>query len=570
MAYDYIIVGGGSAGSVLANRLSAKSANKVLVCEAGEDTPPGKEPPEVLDSYSGTAYLNNRFLWSELKVSTEVVSHNNDPTAPKPKLRKYEQARVLGGGSSINGQMANRGAPTDYDEWHQRGASGWKWENVLPYFKKLERDLDFDNEWHGQDGPIPVRRVPEKQWPGHAKALKAAFARAGYKHLDDQNGHFEDGYFPITISNANERRVSASIGYLNAEVRKRPNLTISTRTQVTELLFEGLNCVGIKATVNGRPQEFRAKEVILSSGAIHSPAHLMRAGIGPAGHLTDLGIPVRHALFGVGQRLMDHPSIALAAFLKPHARVTNKETRRHLFIGMRYTSNIGGAPPGDMFVVGATKTSWHAVGEQIGTFILFVNKTFSETGQVRLKSRDPSEEPEVEFNLLSDRRDLERLADGIKRLAPIYADPVMQGAISDPFPASYSDKVRQVGEINTKNRILTNIAATLLDGPSFLRKLLIQKVIMEGYTLEDVCTNPDAAEDFIRKAAVGVWHASCTCRMGAREDSMAVTNPAGRVYGVGGLRVVDASIFPVVPCANTNFPTIMTAEKIADAILEGH
>jgi 5-(hydroxymethyl)furfural/furfural oxidase len=570
MDYDYIIVGGGSAGSVLANRLSARSTNKVLVCEAGEDTPPGKEPPEVLDSYSGTAYLNNRFLWSELKVSTEVVSHNNDPTAPKPKLRKYEQARVLGGGSSINGQMANRGAPTDYDEWHARGATGWKWENVLPYFKKLERDLDFDDDWHGKDGPIPVRRIPESQWPGHAKALKQAFSRAGYKYLPDQNGQFEDGYFPVTISNANEQRVSASIGYLNADVRKRPNLTISTHTQVTELLFENLKCVGVKATVNGRPQEFRAKEVILSSGAIHSPAHLMRAGIGPAGHLTDLGIPVRHALFGVGQRLMDHPSIALAAFLKPHARVTNKETRRHLFIGMRYSSEIGGAPPGDMFVVGATKTSWHAVGEQIGTFILFVNKTYSETGQVRLRSLDPRDEPEVEFNLLSDRRDLERLADGIKRLAPIYADPTMQQAISDPFPASYSDKVRQVGEINTKNRILTSIAATLLDGPTFLRKLLIQKVIMEGYTLDDVCNSEEAAEDFIRKAAVGVWHASCTCRMGSRDDPMAVTDPAGRVKGVGGLRVVDASIFPVVPCANTNFPTIMTAEKIADAILDGH
>jgi 5-(hydroxymethyl)furfural/furfural oxidase len=146
----------------------------------------------------------------------------------------------------------------------------------------------------------------------------------------------------------------------------------------------------------------------------------------------------------------------------------------------------------------------------------------------------------------------------------------MQQAISDPFPASYSDKVRQVGEINTKNRVLTNVAAALLDGPAFLRKLLLQKVIMEGYTLEDVCNDAEAAENFIRKAAVGVWHASCTCRMGPREDAMAVTNPAGRVHGVGGLRVVDASIFPVVPCANTNFPTIMTAEKIADAILAGH
>ena len=568
MQYDYIIVGGGSAGSVLGNRLSARSANKVLICEAGQDTPPGAVPKEILDSYSGTANLDKRFHWNDLKVTTEVVSHNN-PDAPKPRLRKYEQARVLGGGSSINGQMANRGAPTDYDEWDARGATGWKWDDVLPYFKKLERDLDFDNEYHGKEGMIPIRRVPEAQWPGHAKALAKAFGDSGYKYLPDQNGHFEDGYFPVTISNAEEKRVSAAIGYLNADVRKRENLTISTDTQVTELLFEDLRCVGVKALVNGRPTEFRGNEIILSSGAIHSPAHLLRAGIGPVGHLRDMGIPVRQALAGVGQRLMDHPSIALASFLKPGARVTNKETRRHLFLAMRYSSQMGGAPPGDMFVVGATKTSWHAVGEQIGSFILFVNKTFSETGQVRLTSRTWSDEPEVEFNLLSDKRDLDRIADGIRRLTPLYDHPAMRGAMSDPFPASYSDKVRQVGEINGKNRFLTSVLAKLLDGPGFLRRMLIQNLIMEGFTQEGVCNDEEQAEAFIRKAAVGVWHASCTCRMGAEDDPMAVTNNAGRVKGIAGLRVVDASIFPVVPCANTNIPTIMTAEKIADAILAG-
>jgi 5-(hydroxymethyl)furfural/furfural oxidase len=564
-AYDYIIVGGGSAGSVMAQRLSARSANKVLLCEAGQDTPPGKEPPEIADSYSGTAYFDPRFHWTELKVHTQVVSHNN-PQENRPPLRKYEQARVLGGGSSINGQMANRGAPTDYNEWASRGADGWGWNDVLPYFKKVERDLDFDGPFHGKDGRIPVRRIPPEHWTGHAKAVAQGFEAKGFKFLPDQNGEFVEGYFPVTHSNADERRVSAAMGYLDAETRKRSNLTISTDTQVKGLLFEGTRCVGVTAMVAGQEQEFRAnREVILSSGAIHTPAHLMRAGIGPVGHLSDLGIPVIAALPGVGQRLMDHPSIALSSFIRRGARM-NKHTRRHIHLGLRYSSNLPGVPMGDMFVAVISKSAWHAVGEQIASLLTFINKTYSETGQVKLASRDYRSEPVVEFNLLSDKRDLDRLMSGFKMMAAVQMTDALKKVTDAPFPAAYSDRVRAIGVVNAKNRILTKIVAQCLDGPAALRRFMIDKFVVEGFTFDQVMSDDEALEAFVRKSAIGVWHASCTCRMGRPDDPMAVVDTQGRVKGVQGLRVVDASVFPVVPCANTNFPTLMTAEKISEAM----
>jgi 5-(hydroxymethyl)furfural/furfural oxidase len=563
--YDYIIVGGGSAGSILASRLSARSANHVLLCEAGEDTPDGRIPEAILDSRSGFAAGNPRFVWSQLRVTTEAMPHN-EPDAPRPRLVRYEQARVLGGGSSINGQLANRGAPHDYDEWEQRGASGWRWQTVLPYFKKIERDIDFDGPLHGSDGRIPVRRVFPENWSDYAKAVAEAFKLAGYRYVPDQNGEFQDGYYPLAMSNLYDRRVSAAVGYLGPTVRQRNNLDVLTEAPVSELLFEDTRCVGIRAMVDAKPTEFRCNEVILCCGAIYSPAMLLRAGVGPVGHLRDLGIAVRAARAGVGQRLMDHPSISVSSFLKPNSR-KNPYSKRSLHLGMRFSSGIEGAPPGDMALTVSNKSAWHAIGDRIAVITLWVNKTFSEAGQVRLSSANWRDEPRVDFNLLSDHRDLMRLAKGFREIAALHDLPLLRAVASDAFPASFTDKIRKAGTYNTKNRILTRIGATLMDGPAILRQAIIRGFIMENAGLVGALHDDETLETYIKRAAVGVWHCSCSCRMGADDDPMAVTDHQGRVRGVHGLRVVDASIFPVVPCANTNFPTMMAAEKIADDIL---
>jgi 5-(hydroxymethyl)furfural/furfural oxidase len=365
----------------------------------------------------------------------------------------------------------------------------------------------------------------------------------------------------MPISQWPDKRGSSAFCYLTPEVRRRPNLTIMARATATGLIFDGRRATGVTVDVDGQTKAFAGKEIIVSLGGIHSCAMLMRSGIGPAAHLREHGIMVRADLPGVGANLSNHSLLFIGLHLPKEARQA-EDLRSHATTVLRFSSGVAGCPKTDMYINVQSKTSWSALGARIANLAPSLWKPMGR-GRVSLRSADPRQEPLVEMNFAGHEADLKRLMVGFKLAVEMMAYDKVRAITGVTFPVKFTDRLRILNRKTRANAVKSTAVAWLTDLVPPLAGPIFGTLADRKVDLTELVQDDEALADHVRENVAGMFHVAGTCRMGADADRDAVVDTAGRVRGFEGLRVVDASIMPTVPRANTNIPTVMLAEKIA-------
>jgi 5-(hydroxymethyl)furfural/furfural oxidase len=548
MNTDVLVIGGGSAGCVVASRLSEDPKRNVTLVEAGADVESG-----VIRTGRFLTYNAPSLIWTDLA----------DERGP------FSQPKVIGGGSAINAMHWQRGAPADYGEWESFGVSGWGWPDLLPYFMKIERDLDFSVD-HGRAGLIPVTRIPKEKWSGLSKALATAFISKGLKPIADINGESGDGFGAVPLNMRDGERFSAARGYLNPEVRQRKNLRIVPNARAVRLTTTGNRITGAEFATAGGSDTVAAADTVVCCGGVYSPALLLRSGIGPAAALQQAGVTVVADRRGVGANLQNHPMLFVGVHLRSAGEQPSGVVHPCPLLA-RYSSGVAGCPETDMLlniwerVPG--RLAWDPTGQQFAILNVIVNKVFSR-GQVTLDSANPMGSPRVQFNFLSEPRDMQRMSESFRFLSDLLADPGVKPVVASAFAPVWPPLAITMMGDSAKAQVLSAIGAIGLRGPEFLRKRLLADM---GPSLEDVGSwDKEKLATFIRTYMLPSYHVSGTCQMGDTARPDAVVDSSGRVIGVEHLRVVDASVFPTLMAAGCNLPVMMAAEKIADSFIAGN
>ncbi len=519
MQYDYIIIGAGSAGAILAARLTEDTRCSVLLLEAGPDYPGLDSLPDDVKYGYGPIRTRQESLALLSRHRWTFVARATDKARPMLVPR----GKVTGGSSAVNAQIFLRGVPEDYDTWASWGNSEWAFQKLLPFFRRIETDTDFQDDFHGASGPIIVRRFKPHEWLPDERAFYDACRALGFPDCPDHNNPDSTGVGPTPMNNPNRIRWSTAIGYLDP-ARHRLNLTIRPNCLAHRILFEGRRAVGVEVESGGEKSQVYGEQIILSAGAIGSPQLLLLSGVGPATHLGSLGIQVVHDLPGVGQNLRDHPQV--------HVKWRTREgfvqdgSAPRLQFTLRYTAE-GSSLRNDMLIhpVSFATEDIARGGDPTQSFGIMMVCTLDlavGAGHMRLRSPNPRLQPYLDYNFLTEEFDRRRLREAVRICLELAKHEAYRDIIQERISPTDAD--------------------------------LASDAALDEWLLREVRTS---------------HHISGTCKMGPASDSLAVVDQYGHVHGLEGLRVADASIMPDCIRANTNVTAMLIGERVADFIKQG-